>query len=280
MEGKLNINEIVVIEQLPQIFYQLEKVGEYLDEELNKTKDLVVSEDSKQEVKKVRTNINNVLKQFEDKRKEVKTKCLEAYTLFEEKYNSEVKIKLQNASEDLKVKIDNIEKEQLREKSDELELFANEHIKANHLEKILDLDRVVKLANLKINLSTSLKSLKEDSKTFIEKVANEVKLIELEEKYNDEILLEYQNNGLDFTRAKLDVITKHKQLEELAKQREDIKEVVEEEVKVEEVVEEIVAPKEEIEYTAILEVAFKVKGTKEQILKLKEFLKELGVEYE
>lgn len=280
MEGKLNINEIVVIEQLPQIFYQLEKVGEYLDEELNKTKDLVVSEDSKQEVKKVRTNINNVLKQFEDKRKEVKTKCLEAYTLFEEKYNSEVKIKLQNASEDLKVKIDNIEKEQLREKSDELELFANEHIKANHLENILDLDRVVKLANLKINLSTSLKSLKEDSKTFIEKVANEVKLIELEEKYNDEILLEYQNNGLDFTRAKLDVITKHKQLEELAKQREDIKEVVEEEEKVAEVVEEIVAPKEEIEYTAILEVAFKVKGTKEQILKLKEFLKELGVEYE
>lgn len=280
MEGKLNINEIVVIEQLPQIFYQLEKVGEYLDEELNKTKDLVVSEDSKQEVKKVRTNINNVLKQFEDKRKEVKTKCLEAYTLFEEKYNSEVKIKLQNASEDLKVKIDSIEKEQLREKSDELELFANEHIKANHLENILDLDRVVKLANLKINLSTSLKSLKEDSKTFIEKVANEVKLIELEEKYNDEILLEYQNNGLDFTRAKLDVITKHKQLEELAKQREDIKEVVKQEEKIVEQVEEIVAPKEVVEEQEVITVTFTITDTKENIIKVREFMKELGVKYE
>ena len=69
MENKeLNINEIIVIEQLPQLFYKLEKVGEYLDEELSSIKDIVVSEESKQEVKKVRTNINNILKQYEDNR--------------------------------------------------------------------------------------------------------------------------------------------------------------------------------------------------------------------
>ena len=62
---ELNINEIVVIEQLPQLFYKLEKVGEYLDKELEKVKKLDVSEESKQETKKIRTNINNILKQFE-----------------------------------------------------------------------------------------------------------------------------------------------------------------------------------------------------------------------
>ena len=40
MENKdLNINEIIVIEQLPQLFYKLEKVGEYLDEEISGTYD-------------------------------------------------------------------------------------------------------------------------------------------------------------------------------------------------------------------------------------------------
>ena len=150
---------------------------------------------------------------------------------------------------------------------------------------MLDLDKVVTYGNLKVNLSTSLKSLKDDSKTFIEKVANEVKLIELEEEYNDEILLEYQNNGLDYTRAKLDVITKHKQLEELAKQREQVQEVVKQEEKVAEIVEEITMPKEIVttnlgDSEETLIVQFTVKGTKTQIIKLKEFLKEEGISYE
>jgi hypothetical protein len=282
MENKdLNINEIIVIEQLPQLFYKLEKVGEYLDEELSSIKDIVVSEESKQEVKKVRTNINNVLKQFEDKRKEVKAKCLEEYNLFEEKYEQEVKRKLTTASEELKVKIDEIETNQLAEKEIELGNFIEEHVKANHLENLLsNVAQFVRLAGLKVNLSTSLKSLKDGAKEFVDKVANEVKLIELEEQYSNEILLEYQNNGLDYTKAKLDVITKHKQLEELAKQREVVQEVVKEEEQVQEVVETITAPKEVIEETEILECQFKVKGTITQIKAIKNFLNELGVSYE
>lgn len=278
---ELNINEIVVIEQLPQLFYKLEKVGEYLDKELEKVKKLDVSEESKQETKKIRTNINNILKQFEDKRKEVKAKCLEEYNLFEEKYEQEVKGKLTTASEELKVKIDEIEKTQLAQKEIELGNFIEEHVKANHLENLLsNVSQFVRLAGLKVNLSTSLKSLKEGAKEFIDKVANEVKLIELEEQYSNEILLEYQNNGLDYTKAKLDVITKHKQLEELSKQREVVQELVKEEEQVQEVVETITAPKEIREEDEILECQFKVKGTLEQIKAIKNFLNELGVSYE
>lgn len=280
MENKeLNINEIVKIETLPKIFYELEKVGEYLDVELAEVKKLDISEESKQSIKKVRTNINDTLKQFEDKRKEIKNKCLEAYTLFEEKYNNEVKIKLTNASEDLKIAIDTIERNQIKQKEDEIFAFIDEHIHANHIEKIIMTPEVIIFANLKINLSTSIKSIKEDAKAYIEKVANEVKLIELEENYSDEILWEYQKNGYDYTKAKLNVITKHKELEELAKQREQVKEVVQQEEVVEKVVEEIVAPKEIIQDDELLEVTFTVRGTKSQILQIKNLLIELGVEY-
>lgn len=279
MQNKeLNINEIVKIETLPKIFYELEKVGEYLDAELEEVKKLDISEESKQSIKKLRANINDTLKQFEDKRKEIKNKCLEAYTLFEEKYNYEVKVKLANASEDLKTAIDNIERKQIQQKEDEIFNFIDEHIHANHIESLIVVSEVIRFANLKINLSTSLKSLKEDAKAYIEKVANEIKLIELEEKYVDEILLEYTKD-YDYTKAKLNVIAKHKELEELAKQREQVKEVVQQEEVVEKVVEEIVAPKEVIQEDELLEVTFTVRGTKPQILKIKDLLIELGVEY-
>ena len=280
MENKdLNINEIIVIEQLPQLFYKLEKVGEYLDEELSSIKDIVVSEESKQEVKKVRTNINNILKQFEDKRKEVKTKCLEEYNLFEKKYEEEVKIKLTKASDELGTKIKDIEEKQVEEKSFKVFTFIREHIKANHLENVITEVDVRDYAGLKLNLSTSEKSLKDNALAFIERVANEVKLIELEETSSN-LLYEYKQNGFDLTKAKLTLIERQKQIEELAKQREEVQEVIQEEVKVEEVVETITAPKEVIEEDEMLECQFKVKGTLEQIKAIKNFLNELGVSYE
>ena len=279
MENKdLNINEIIVIEQLPQLFYKLEKVGEYLDEELSSIKDIVVSEESKQEVKKVRTNINNILKQFEDKRKEVKAKCLEEYNLFEEKYEQEVKIKLTKASDELGTKIKDIEEKQVEEKSFKVFTFIREHIKANHLENVITEVDVRDYAGLKLNLSTSEKSLKDNALAFIERVANEVKLIEMEETPSN-LLYEYKQNGFDLTKAKLTLIERQKQIEELAKQREVVQEVIKEEVKVEEVVETITAPKEVIEEDEMLECQFKVKGTIEQIKAIKNFLNELGVEY-
>lgn len=279
MENKeLNINELVVIEQLPQIFYQLEVVGEVIDKELEKVKELKATEENKQEVKKIRIGINNTLKEFEDKRKEIKNKILEDYNLFNEKYENEVKIKLQNASNDLKIKIDEIENIQLAEKEIELGNFIEEHIKSNHLENLLsNVTQVVRLAGLKVNLSTSLKSLKEDSLSFIEKVSTEVKLIELEEKHSDEILLEYQNNGFDYTKAKLDVINKHKQLEELAKKREEVQEIIAEEEKTIENVEEIVAPKEIMEDEEEFICAFTIKATKTKIIMLKRFMKENNI---
>ena len=279
MENKdLNIDEIIVIEQLPQLFYKLEKVGEYLDEELSSIKDIVVSEESKQEVKKVRTNINNILKQFEDKRKEVKAKCLEEYNLFEEKYEQEVKDKLTKASDELGTKIKDIEEKQVEEKSFKVFTFIREHIKANHLENVITEVDVREYAGLKLNLSTSEKSLKENALAFIERVANEVKLIEMEETPSN-LLYEYKQNGFDLTKAKLTLIERQKQIEELAKQREEVQEVIKEEVKVEEVVETITAPKEVVEEDEMLECQFQVKGTLAQIKAIKNFLNELGVEY-
>ena len=279
-DKELNINEIIRVETLPVIFQQLEVVGVMVDEELEKFKDIDCTEENKQEVKKVRTSINNTLKVFEDKRKEIKNQVLEAYNQFNDKYELEVKTKLENASNDLKMKIDYIESTQLAEKEIELGNFIEEHIKANHLENILNnVAEITRLANLKVNLSSSMKSLKEGALTFIQRVANEVKLIELEETPSN-LLYEYQQNGYDLTKAKLTLIERQRQIEELAKQREQVQEVQKVEEKIVEQVEEIVAPKEVIEEQEVITVTFTITDTKENIIKVREFMKEMGIKYE
>ena len=123
-----------------------------------------------------------------------------------------------------------------------------------------------------------MKSLKEQIVTFIEKVDSDLKLIGMEE-YKEEILIEY-NRTLDFVDSKTKVLERHRQLEELKKQQEEIHNKMQEEEKVAEKVEEIVAPKEVIEDNEIITVQFTITDTKEKIIKLRDYLKENGINYE
>lgn len=271
-DKELNINEIIRVETLPVIFQQLEVVGVMVDEELEKFKDIECTEENKQEVKKTRTSINNTLKVFEDKRKEIKNQVLEAYNQFNDKYELEVKTKLENASNELKTKIDYIESSQLAEKEIELREFVKQHCESNHIH--IEFERI----GLNITLSASMKSLKEKALEFINKVVEELKLIDMEE-YKEEILLEY-NNTFNYVDSKIKVIERHEKLEEIKKQQEIIGQKEKEEEKIVEQVEEIVAPKEVVEEQEVITVTFTITDTKENIIKVREFMKEEGIKYE
>lgn len=274
------IDNLIKLEQMPKIFYKLEQIGNDIQIKLKEIQNLPCNDETKQNIKKVRTDINKTLDLFEKRRKLIKQQCLNEYNQFESKYNEEIKSKLENASEELNMKIGEIESKQLYEKETEIKDFIKEHIVANHLENILLVDNVIQLGGLKINLSNSVKSLKEQALTFINKVNTDLNLIALENEFKNEIILEYKNNGFDLTKAKLNVIVRNKQLEEMQETNEKIKEIKEKEQVIEEIVEEITTPQEIIEDDEILEVTFTVRGTKPQILKIKDLILELGIKYE
>ena len=215
MKKEIDINEIMKVEQLPIVFEQLEKIGALIDESTKDLDKLECTEENKQEVKKRRTEINNTLKVLEDRRKEIKNSLLEPYNTFNEKYEKECKDKLFKASELLFEKIGYIEDQQRLEKENELREFANQHIKANNLEKYIKFEDI----GLNITLSASMKSLKEQVLDFINKIVSDLKLIEMEE-YKDEISIEYIQT-LDFVSAKAKVVERHKQLELLKQQQEE-----------------------------------------------------------
>lgn len=274
-EKQININDIVRIETMPKVFSQLEEIGKYIDEQVKDIDILPCTEENKQEVKKRRTEVNNTLKLLEDRRKEIKSKLLEPYEIFNEKYENECKGKLQSASEILKTKIDTIEEEQKRDKEIELREFANQHIEANNLVDIIDFEDIP----ISITLSASMSSLKDKIIEFCQKVRQDLDLIELEE-FKEEILVEYKNN-LDFAQSKMMIVERHKQMEEIKnKMEQQDKAQKEVEEIIERVEEALGTPKKIIEDDEIIEVQFKVKGTKEQIKQIKNLIIELGIEYE
>lgn len=275
---KLNVNEIITIKKLPEIYYQLEKVGQFIDKELQGIDELECTEVTKQMVKNKRTEINNTLKEFEEARKGVKEKILEGYNLFEDKYTKEVKTRLESASNCLKTKIDYIETQQRDEKRNKLIDFFEQWKEYYHLEDI------VKFEDLKLNitLSASETSLKNQIKDFLEKISEDLVAISSDEN-REEILFEYKKNDFNYTKAINIVNARHKELEELKKKSEELSAQREQEIKVIENVNTLCSAPIEIKEESkeeIIEVTFTIKTSKDKILKLKDYLKEMEIDYE
>lgn len=287
---EININELVKVEQMAVIKQQLDVVGEEIKrkvdtipgvlEEFSKL-DSKEQEEKKQEIKKYRTYLSSIQKQLEEKRKEIKKEINKPYDEFNTYYEDNVKVLLTNGINQLDTTISDIEKKQINEKQVEIEEFIKEHILSNHLESVVDVIDVIEYANLKINLTTSIKSLKESALSFISKVADEVKLIDLEETPSN-LLYEYKQNGYDLTKAKLTLLEKQKEIEELAKQREkEVEEIKQEEV-IEEQIEEIVTPPVEIneeKETELVKSAFEVECTIDDLIAIKKLFEDRNIKY-
>lgn len=268
-------NKLIVLEQLPIIKAKLENISKEIKEKVENATSLVCTEETVKEVKKTRADLNKEFNELETQRKQVKQAIMSKYDEFEEIYKENVSNLYKQADLELKEKIDNVENELKQEKENELREFANQHIEANNLQDIITFEDL----GINITLSASMKSLKEQIKEYLENIANDIELIKLEE-YSDEILLEYKII-FDFTKAKLKVIERHKQLQELIETSKRLEERHKQEEKVVEKVEEIITPpKEIISDDEVIKVQFTIETTKQNIIELKNWLNERNIKYE
>ena len=272
--------QIMVLEALPVIKTYLENLSVEIKEKVDKSLSLVCTEDTVKDVKKVRAELNKEFQELEAQRKDIKSAILDKYYEFETIYKARVANLYNEADNSLKEKIANVEYQLKKEKEEEIREFFEEHCKDKNVN--VQFERM----GLNITLSASMKSLKEQTLAFIEKIASDLQLIELEE-YKEEILLEY-NKTLDFANSKLVVVQRHKQIEEMQKRQEELARKKAEEEKVIEAVEEVI--EEEITAPELVEdeveeeqqmmvVAFQVTATIEQIKELKQWLKERNIQY-
>lgn len=265
-------NELITIETLPVIRVHLEQLAVEIKEKVSKIEGLVVNEDTVKETKKLRAELNKEFKELESQRFAVKHAIMEKYDEFEKIYNECVKDIYGKADNDLKEKINSVEDKLKLEKENTLREFAEQHFKDKDIENIVKFEDI----GLNITLSASMKSLKDKVLEFVDKVDNDLKLIQ-EEEYGNEILLEYKNT-LDFTKAKTRVVERKKELEKLELQQEFKEDKKALEQTVIDQVDEITAPLEIDE--ELYTVSFRVTGSKDKIRKIRDFIIELGLEYE
>lgn len=274
---------LIVIKQLPIIEEQLRQVSAEIDEKVRNAVALVCTEENVKTIKEIRANLNKESKEFEDKRKQVKAEIMKPYDDFEKIYKECISDKYKIADNELKNKIDNVENELKTNKKTEVENYFNEYLKSKGIDFV-----TFENANINVTLSASMKSLKEQAKNFIDKIASDLKLIELQE-HKVDILVEYKKT-LDVTLSAEIVNDRLKTIEEERAKQEREKELQEYILEtaresdhvptIEEVPQMALEAPAIVETEEILTLKFTVRGTRTQLKALKEFLEREGYDYE
>lgn len=275
-------NAVIEVKQLPVIEERLQAIKAQIAERVNYAKSLVCTEDTVGEIKKIRAELNKEFEELEEKRKEVKKAVMMPYDRFEVVFKECVSEPYKEANADLKGKIESVENELKEQRRAEVKEYFDEYLASRNVDFV-----TFENANINVTLSASRKSLKEKAKAFIDRVCDDLNLIDTQE-HKDEILYEYKRS-LNASAAILTVTNRYKAIEE-AKKREEERRAKEQAAKeaaekVEAVVETLTPPTVEfvpapVEVEPILTVKFTVRGTREQLKTLKEFLKNNNYDFE
>ena len=187
MENSIAIREITLV-QLPIIKHQLKEVGKEVTKRI-KNLDLenqVATIETLQSFKKLRTELNKELKDFEDRRKVIKTEINKPYNELEEVYKPEISEKYSSAINLLKDKIAFVEDKIKSEKKEAIETYFNELCVAEKIDFI-----TFEKVGIDVKLSVTEKKYKEQIYDFISKINDDLNLIKSTD-FEAEILTEYK----------------------------------------------------------------------------------------
>ena len=271
------MQDLIIVKQLSQIEEHLKELSIEIDKKVENAKSLICTEENVKTIKQVRADLNKEFKEVEQQRKTVKEQVLKPYNDFETIYKQYISDKYKSADIDLKQKIDNVENELKEQKEQELKDYFEEYKTANNIDFI-----TYEQSNINVTLSASMKSLKEQAKAFINKIVDDLKLIEVQQN-KEEILVEYKktlNVSLAITTVmdRIKAIEKEKEL-----QKEKQKQFIEEASK------SVIIPSEQNVFKPTNDfeiVPEKRKVTinfniyEEQLERLKKFLEISNIEYE
>lgn len=263
------MTQLIKLTQAPIIdFSKVEEVGKQVQADLAKYNidNVVANDETLKDIKALRAKFNKESKEFEDARKAIKTAVNDPYKQFEDAYKLHIINRYKEADIKLKSVIDEIEDKQREAKTNELkEEFTKQVEKAG-------IDFVTfEQVGLNITLSASMKSLVDTITTFIERIKNE--LILIDSQYSKERILVRYKQTLNVSQSIISVKQEIEQ-EEASKLK-----VVEEPKQVEEVVIDPIAP-QPTPIEELLTITFTAQATKTQLIELRNYMEREGIEYE
>lgn len=250
MDTLMKIKQEAIIEE------QLKLISDDIQKRVDYAEKLVCTVDTIKNIKKQRTILRNQFNDLETQRKQVKAEFQAPYLRFEKVYKELISDKYKNADIKLKRKIDIVENELKLQKENNIREYFNEYCESEGID-FVKFEQI----GLNINLSITEKSLREQVKSFIDKVKSDIELIQTQE-YFAEVMIEYTKH-LNVSRAIIEVKERHKKLYEIVNhENKNVQNDTNEQQK-----EETLKAPETI-YT----MTFSVKGSKSQLVNLKKYL--------
>lgn len=298
-----NALQVITLKQLPIIEEHLQLVKSDVETRTWNAMQLVCTEETRKDVKSIRTELSKEFAEMENQRKRVKDAIMNPYNQFEAVYKECISDPYKKADAELKKRIDEVESGLKSDKEKAIRDYFSELCKANNLPWLR-----FEQMGLKIGLSTSVNGVKTTLTATVLKIAEEVQELSLHEDAA-ELLVEYKKSlnvalALSTIRARHEQIELQKQYEAQRRAALEQQRAAEEKVQqavaeaqetqqsvAEPPIEEVTATTEETPTEAptavqeqapatIYEVKFAVRGTIEQLKKLKQFIMQEGMSYD
>ena len=298
-----NSLQVIALKQLPIIEEHLQLVKSDVETRTRNAMQLACTEETRKDVKSIRTELSKEFAEMENQRKRVKESIMEPYNQFEAVYKECISDPYKKADAELKKRIDEVESGLKSDKEKAIRDYFDELCKANNLPWLR-----FEQMGLKIGLSTSVNGTKTALTSTVLRISKDV--LELSRYENAaELMVEYKKSlnmalALSTIRARQEQIELQKQYEAQRRAALEQQRAAEEKVQkavseaqetqqsaAEPPIEEVTIPTEETPTEApaavqeqaqatIYEVKFAVRGTIEQLKKLKQFIMQEGMSYD
>lgn len=283
--------QIITIKQLPIIEERLQLIKAEIDAKTQHVLALDCNDATVKAIKSLRADLNKDFSELEEKRKEVKRAVMSPYERFEEVYTECVTNIYKQTDAILKGRIAIVENAIKANKEKEIRAYYDEYAESLGID-FVPYDK----SGITVTLSASTKKLKEQAAAYLDRIADELKLIGTQpQDLQPEILVEYKRT-VNVAYSIQTVIERKKAIEEEAERARQQAIYEAAEARVDEAVEsygeehqEAVAPPTVAEAQEqpekLYRVAFAVYGSFEGVKLVKnflanDFLKNGGKKYE
>lgn len=229
------------------------------------------TEEIKKDVEKERADINKQKKLVADFRKKIVAEYNKPIENFESMAKETEKI-LGETADFITSQVSVFDEKKKKEAEEKIRLFFDEYSLSKEIDFVKFEDLGIKIGlNALTEKGSITKKIQDQITSFLDNVEKELQLINTLE-FKDEILVEYKKT-LKCASAIADVQDRHRQLEEMQKQKEEKTEETLTDKTVQERISHVTAPKvEEKKYS----MTFTVTGTMARLKELKEYLKKEG----
>lgn len=235
---------------LPKIKWNEEELRKEVEQIVAPYRGLVLTEDDVAQAKKVKADLNNVVKDLNERKKQVKKTWNKEYTEFENGIKDIMSI-AQLESDNIKLQLDSFEELEKHAKYEEVE----------ELEEYQAVQDYIEFNDKWLNKSTSIKSIKEDLVAYAEQVDANIKTIKL------------TASNISMQPDKYIELLKKMELQAVIERMYEDNELVNAKEEPKEEVKPIVTENEKV-----LEAVRVLRGTKSQLIALKKYADEIGVE--